>query len=362
MINLYDPIINKEDILSVLNVLNKKWLSGNTEINKEFEKKLSEFLQVKYVSTCSSGTTGLHLALLGLGVGKNDEVIVPSLSYIASANAVTYLGAKPKFIDVDKKTWQMDTSKLRSAITSKTKAIMPVHLYGGVPDLKNISDIAKEFNLKIIHDSAEALGSKYSGKSSLAFRDVSVLSFFPNKLITTGEGGAVVTNNKKVYDLIEKLKSQGLEGKREYYHSDIGFNYRMSAMSAALGLTQISRINDYLTKKKEINSIFKFELEKLGFKFQEFNYKITSSFWLNVAIVPEGSSRDKLKKYLIKNGIETRNVFVPIHLQPPYIKKMQNKNFKVSEYISKNGICFPSSPSLKFSEIKHIIKIIKNFY
>ena len=189
MIYLYDPDINSEDIKNVNRALNKKWLSGNSPIVKEFENKLADFLGVKYVSTCSSGTSGLHLALLELGIKAEDEVIMPSLSYIATANSVKYVGAKPVFVDVDYQTWQLDPYKIEAKINSKTKAIMPVHLYGGVPNLNEISKIAKKFNLKIIHDSAEALGSKFDSKYSTNFKDASVISFFPNKIMTTGEGG-----------------------------------------------------------------------------------------------------------------------------------------------------------------------------
>ena len=361
MIRLYDPEVTSKDISIVLKTLEKKWLSGNTPIIKEFEEKLANFLGVKYVSSCSSGTSALHLALLSLGLSPGDEVIMPSLSYIATANAVSYVGGKSVFVDVNANTWQVDVKQIENSITKKTKAIIPVHLYGGVPDLKSISSIAKKYNLKIVHDSAEALGSKFQKKFSTNFRDVSILSFFPNKVITTGEGGAVCTNNRSIYEKIEKLKSQGLKGKVEYLHSDIGYNYRMSSMSAALGVSQVDRITKYIKMKEKLFKNYQKELTPFGFRFQQFNLNTTPSYWLIACIVPEGKSRNALKSYLYEKNIETRNIFIPLHLQPPYKKSFNKNTFRNSTYISKNGICLPSSPNLSDKEFKKIIKSIKNY-
>ena len=360
MINLYDPEILDEDILSVTNALKEKYISGNSKAVKDFESSLSEYLGVNYVSSCSSGTAALHLALLSLNIGEGDEVIMPNLSYIATANAVKYVGGKPIFIDVNNSSWQIDVEKIEEKITEKTKAIMPVHLYGNIPDLDLIENIAEKYNLKIVHDAAEALGSKYKNVFSTNIKDVSILSFFPNKVITTGEGGAVCTNDKGVFNLVEKLKSQGLYGKREYFHSHIGYNYRMSGLSAALGITQIQRIENNIARKEVLYNKYKDELEKIGFEFQTIQKEVTSSFWLITTLVPTSCSRDNLKTSLFENGIETRNVFVPLHEQTPY--KIQNGNelFSHSIDISKRGICLPSSPNLSTKDFNFIIKTIKN--
>ena len=178
---------------------------------------------------------------MSLDIGVGDEVIMPSLSYIATANSVSYVGAKPVFVDVDSKTWQIDTNKIEEKITKKTKALMPVHLYGVVPDLEKINHLASKYNLKIIHDSAEAMGSKYKNKFSTNYKDISILSFFPINY-NNGEGGALCTNNKEIYTQAQKLKGQGLQGKKEYVHSVIGYNYRLNSMSAALGVPQIKEL------------------------------------------------------------------------------------------------------------------------
>lgn len=360
MINFYEPIISKEDILSVVKSLENKYLSGNTPVIKEFESAVSQVTGVKYVSSCSSGTAALHLSLLGLGIHKGDEVLIPSLSYIATANAVSYVGGTPIFVDIEKDSWQIDPYLIEKNITKRTKAIIPVHLYGGVPNLIEIEKIAKKYSLKIIHDTAEALGSKYNGKYATGYKDVSVLSFFPNKVITTGEGGAVCTNNKKIFDLVEKLKSQGLKGKREYVHSHIGYNYRMTSMSASLGLSQINRVDSYILKKRELYENYKKELQPLGFEFQKFNQQTESSFWLISTLLPNRFPKNKFKKYLFNNNIDSRNIFVPLHLQKPY-KRTNTDEFKNSIEISKRGLCLPSSPNLNINDFNYIIKTIKKF-
>ena len=360
MINLYDPEILDEDIHSVTNALKNKYISGNSKPVKDFENSLSNYLGVEYVSSCSSGTAALHLALLSLNIGEGDEVIMPDLSYIATANAVKYVGGEPIFIDIDELTWQIDVEKIENKITEKTKAIMPVHLYGNIPDLSSIENIAEKYNLKVIHDSAEALGSKYKNVFSTNIKDVSILSFFPNKIMTTGEGGAVCTNDKEIFNLVEKLKSQGLDGKREYFHSHIGYNYRMSALSAALGVTQIKRIENNIAKKQVLHNKYKEELEQIGFGFQLIQKEVTSSYWLITTLVPNLCSRDELKISLLKNGIETRNIFVPLHEQTPYKNSNIDEMYVNSTDISKRGICLPSSPNLSTEDFNYIIKTIKN--
>ena len=335
MINLYDPDINNTDINSVVKALNNKDLSGNTDSVRNFENAISKFLGVKYVSSCSSGTAALHLALLSLDIGVGDEVIMPSLSYIATANSVSYVGAKPVFVDVDSKTWQIHSNKIEEKITKKTKALMPVHLYGVVPDLEKINHLASKYNLKIIHDSAEAMGSKYKNKFSTNYKDISILSFFPNKIITTGEGGALCTNNKEIYTQAQKLKGQGLQGKKEYVHSVIGYNYRLNSMSAALGVPQIKRIKNNIAKKRDLYKKYKQHLEPLNFEFQGLTENSDSSYWLIALKVPNKISRNKFKRYLFENKIETRNVFVPLHHQAPYRNLHDGENFKNSNNISK---------------------------
>ena len=359
MIKLYEPKIYKEDINLVNKTLKEGWVSGNSPIVKDFENKIREFCGVKYCLATSSGTTGLHLALLGSGLKSGDEVLTPSLSYIATANAVKYFGGKPVFIDVNKNDFQIDTKKIEEKINNRTKAIIPVHLYGGVPNLKEIRKVAKKYKLKIIHDAAEALGSTYEEKQSVGFDDVGIISFFPNKVITTGEGGAILTNNKTIYEKCLKLRSQGLAKNGDYIHDVIGYNYRISALSAALGYNQVDKIFDHVNLKYEIFETYKNKLSEHNIQFQTFEKNVQSSYWLTVAVFPEKIKIKKLQEYLYKNQIETRRIFYPIHLQKPYFSKKSEK-FEISEELYDRGLCLPTYPGLKKKEIEYIVdKIIK---
>jgi len=360
MINFYEPIISNKDVKSVEKVIQKKMISGNNIIVSDFEEALAKFLDVKYVSVCSSGTSALHLALLALNLKQDDEVIMPSFSYIATSNSVKYVGAKPIYVDIDPETWQLDHNLIKSSITNKTKAIMPVHLYGGIPNIKEINQVAKEYNISLIHDAAESLGSKYLDKSSGALKDVSIFSFFPNKIITTGEGGMVSTNKKFIYEKVRKLRSQGLAGREEYVHDEIGYNYRMTALSAALGMSQLSEINNKLLIRKEQHEYYKEKLRDYVC-FQKNLKEVDSSNWLTVLKLKNYKERIGLKKHLNNLKIETRNSFYPLHKQPVE-KKIKKPQLSITEDISNKTLCIPSSPALKKNEVDFIIKSIKYFF
>ena len=232
---VYQPSIGKKEKQNVLECLESTWISSKGKFISQFENSFSEFIGVKHSVAVCNGTVALHVALLALGIGEGDEVIVPSFTYIASVNAIKYTAAKPVFIDSDFKTWQLDPTKIEENISGKTKAILVVHLYGQPCEMDTISAIAKKHNLFIIEDCAEAFGSLYNGKHVGTFGDISTFSFFGNKTITTGEGGMVVTNNSSLYEKSVHLKGQGLAKNREYYHDIIGYNYRMTNICAAIG-------------------------------------------------------------------------------------------------------------------------------
>ena len=360
MIKLYEPKLYKEDIELVNKTLNEGWISGNSPIVEKFENKLKNFCQTKYCTVTSSGTTALHLSLLSSGIKKGDEVIIPSLTYIATANAVNYIGAKPVFCDVNLDDFQIDASKIEKNITKKTKAILPVHLYGGVPDLNQIKNIGNKHNLKVIHDAAEALGSEFNKKHSVSYKDVGILSFFPNKIITTGEGGAILTNNKKIYELSRKLRAQGLKKGTDYTHDIVGYNYRITAMSAALGLNQIDKIKRHRKLKTKIFNNYKNSLAKFGVNFQETKENVLHSYWLTVCIFNNNIDVSKLQKYLYKNKIETRRVFLPLPMQKPYLSNKKN-TYRNALEIYQSGLCLPSYPGLEINDQDLIIEKIINF-
>ena len=358
MIYLYEPNINKNSKKRVQETLEKNWLSGNTPIVHEFESKFADFIGVKYALACSSGTTALHLANIVLDVTNDSEVIMPSMSYIASANSVKYQHAEPVFVDIDKSTWQLDTNLVESKITKKTKAIMPVHLYGGIPDLFKIEKIANKNNLSIIHDSAESLGARYNKKHAASFKDVAIHSFFPNKIITTGEGGMLLTNNNEIYEKAKLYSRQGLSGKEEYKHSVIGYNYRMTSLSAALGIEQIDEIEINVAKKLEILNYYKQKFKDYEIVFQESEENVESANWLVAVLLSEKVDIREVQKFLYKNNVETKRIFKPIHLQDPYKKASNQNEYENSNFLYNNGICLPSYPGLTKKQIDFISQLI----
>ena len=233
---VYRPLLNGNEKRYVNKCLDSTWISSKGEFISRFEKEFASFTNSKYAIAVPNGTIALHLALLTLGIGRGDEVLVPTLTYVASANAVTYTNAKPVFVDSLPGSWQPDPEDIRKKITKRTKAVMVAHLYGYPSNMKEILKIAKEHNLLVVEDCAEAFGSKLKNKHVGNWGDIASFSFFGNKTITTGEGGMVVTNNKKLFNLALRLKGQGLAKNREYWHDIVGYNYRMTNICAAIGL------------------------------------------------------------------------------------------------------------------------------
>lgn len=238
---VYQPSLGDKEKENVIECLNSTWISSKGKFIAQFENSFSKYIGVKHAVAVSNGTVALHLALLSLGIGEGDEVIVPSFTYIASVNAIKYTCAKPVFVDSDPITWQIDPEKIEEKITTKTKAIMTVHLYGHPCEMDKIKKIAAKHKLYIIEDCAEAFGSLYKGKHVGTIGDIYTFSFFGNKTITTGEDGIVVTNDPSLNEKVIHLKGQGLAKNREYYHDIIGYNYRMTNICAAIGCAQLER-------------------------------------------------------------------------------------------------------------------------
>jgi len=360
MIPLYKPLISKNEIKNVNACLKSSWISSKGIYIKKFEKKFSNFTKIKYSISVSNGTCAIHLALVALGVKKNDEVIVPSFTYVATVNPILYTGAKPIFADSNIKNFQLSLSEIKKKITKNTKAIICPHLYGNMTDMQELYKITKEKKIFLIEDCAEAIGSYYKNKHAGNFGDIATFSFYGNKTISTGEGGMVCTNNKNLARMIYKLKTQGLASeKKPYYHDIVGFNYRMTNICAAIGYSQMLSINKILRRKKKI-----FEKYESGFKnnkniliLKNSKY-VKSSYWLVVILIKKKIKREKLVNFLNKNNIDTRPTFFQVHKMPMYSKKLKLIN---GENLSANGICLPSFPQLKNTEIKYIIDKINYF-
>lgn len=358
---VYKPQLNGNEKKYVNECLDSTWISSKGKFINEFETLFAEYLGVKHAASVSNGTVALHVALLALGIGHGDEVIVPTFTYIASVNAITYTGATPVFVDSDLSHWQMSVDDVKKKINNKTKAILAVHLYGHPCDIDELKKIADENKLFLVEDTAEALGSEFEGKKVGTFGDIATFSFFGNKTITTGEGGMVVTNNKDLFEKSVHIKGQGLAKNAEYWHDIIGYNYRMTNICAAIGLAQLENINDVIIKKRKIAEWYKNELNRLPLVFHdELSEKFFSTFWMVSVLAENQETRDKLRKHLLQNGIETRPAFNPVHLMPMYLK--DDMHFPVAVDLGKRGINLPSYPALDYNDVKFICSIISDFY
>lgn len=356
-IPISEPSITEKDIEYVLNAVKSGWVSSVGEYITRFEQKFARYVGTKYALTTSNGTVALHLALVSLGIKEGDEVIVPDLTFIATANAVAYTGAKPVFADVDPETWCIDPDSIK--ITKKTRAIIPVHLYGHPADMDIIKEIAREYNLYVIEDAAEAHGAEYKGKKVGSLGTCGVFSFYGNKIITTGEGGMITTNDEKLYEKAKFLRDHAMSKDKRYWHTEIGYNYRLTNIQAALGLAQLERIEELIEKKRKIFNWYKNFLQDLdGIKLNPEKEWAKNVYWMVCLVMNKdfGISRDELMNKLKERGIDTRPFFYPISEMPMYNSGSVNP---VVYRISTKGINLPSGANLKEEEVKWICTNIK---
>lgn len=325
----------------------------------EFEERFANYVCAKKAISTQSGTAALHMALYELRIGKSDEVIVPALTFVATVNPVVYVGAAPCFVDVDIKTWNIDPAEIKKNITKKTRAIIPVHFYGNPCNMDEIMSIAKRHNLYVIEDATESLGAKYKDKFTGTYGDMGCFSFNGNKIITTGGGGMVVGNNIDRLDHIKFLVSQGRDERKGYYHPEIGFNYRMTNIEAALGLAQMEKLGNFLAKKRTFNKIYRQELKDIeNIRFQEEHQNATSSWWLTSVIIEKDIEIPDLQKRLKEKGIPTRRIFMPVTEFPPY-QKYKSADSKNSHYIYERGLCLPSSTLNSEDDIYYVCNTLK---
>ena len=360
------PLIEEDDIESVTRCLRSGWVSSLGEDVLNFERAFSSYQNAKYGVTTNSGTTALHLALASLGLKQNDEIIMPTFTMIATINAAEYLGLRVKLVDANKITWTMDLEDLARKITDKTKAIMGVHIYGHPENMIRVNEIAREKDLLVIEDSAEAHGAEINGKKVGTFSNVGSFSFYANKIITTGEGGMNITNDKDLAERMAWLRAHafGREGKH-FWHEELGYGYRMSALQAALGVSQVKKI-DKLVKKRRFNAKLYNELlsklsdeKKITLPAEEKWAK--NVYWMYSILVSE-KHRNNLMKYLEGKGIETRTFFYPIHKQPYYSQRYANESYPVADQLSNEGINLPSGNLLNEEEVVQVCSEIENYF
>lgn len=362
------PEITQQDIVSINNVL-KGLAEKNQESNliSQFETQIADFHQISNVVAVSSGTSALHLALIALGIGAGDKVIVPTLTFAATAFPLNYVGALPLFIDVDKKSWTIDIDLLEIYLKKCSKSELPkliiaVDLFGHTCDYDRLFELTDKFEIPVLIDAAEALGSKYKGRYTASLGVISILSFNFNKVITTTGGGALLTNNKLFAEKARKLANQARDNYHWYEHSEIGFNYRMSPILAALGISQLARITEIIGKRKEIGSKYTELLNGIrGITVSNDSQEEISNSWLTIASFDSKlypNARDIVRKALEKENIESRFIWKPLHMQPVYSNASTILS-GAAEKIFNEGLCLPSGTNLSNSEIERVCNIIK---
>jgi perosamine synthetase len=363
MIPIYSPYLSKEDKKNVKECLTSNWISSQGKFIKKFESEFAKLHNVKYAIATSSCTTALHLSLVALDIGYDDEVICTDLTFIAPVNMINLTGAKPVLIDIDKKTLAMSSDELEKRITKKTKAIIVVHPFGHAAQMDKIIQISKKYNLHVIEDVAEAVGGKFNGKLTGTFGDLSCYSFFANKVITTGEGGMILTKKKSLYNKIKVLRDHGMSLKKRYFHIYAGYNYRMTNMQAAIGYGQIKRFSKIINlRNQQIQRYQSLLPDTNNYYWRAFEKNVKSVHWLATLILTKASNRNKLIKYLSKNGVEARPMIYPVHMALPY-KNLRNNHYKsISKDISLRSIHLPSSLNLKLKEQKYIVQLIKEWF
>lgn len=357
---VYQPSMKGNELKYVTECIESTWISSKGKYVAAFEHSFADYLQAKFATSVCNGTVALHLALLTLGIGPEDEVIVPTFTYIASVNVILYVGATPVFVDSLPDTWQIDYKDVEKKITPKTKAVIAPHIYGHPCEMEALRLTCRKHNLFLVEDCAEAIGSKYNGKHLGTCSDISAYSFFGNKTITTGEGGMVVTNSEVLYERAKKLKNQGLSD-RQYWHDEVGYNFRMTNICAAIGLAQLEHIDQIIVDKIRVASAYRKAFENTVIEFHGEAPNSFNSYWMCSVLVPESSQRDELRNFLAEAGIETRPLFYPVHEMPIYTK-FATENFPVACNISYRGINLPSYPDLTNDEVGFIASKVKQFF
>lgn len=358
-IRVCEPSISKKEIIYVSKALKEKEISSIAKYVGMFERAFAKKVGTKYAVSVNSGGSALFLTLWALGIRKGDEVIVPDFTMIATANAVAQCGAKPVFVDcLD--NGNIDPKKIEKKITKRTKLIIPVHIYGHPCDMDEINSIARKHKLLVVEDAAESHGALYKGKMTGSFGKAGCFSFYANKIITTGEGGMITTNDKKLCQEVSKFKAYYFSDKRHFWHRKVAWNLRMGSLCAALGLAQLGRLEELVRKRRKNAEYYTNGLKELGdyLIFPSEKKNVRSVFWM-YGIIVKPNERDELMKYLEKNEVETRTYFFPMHWQPLYKEK---GDYAMADYLGKHGLYLPSSSDIPKKDQDRIIKLIKVFF
>jgi perosamine synthetase len=357
-----EPALVGHESEYVADCLATNWISSTGRYVSAFENAFAEYCGVAHAVACANGTVALHVALLAEEVGPGDEVIVPSLTYVATANCVRYCGATPVFVDSERSSWNLDPELLEELITERTKGIVAVHLYGHPADMDPILELARRRGLFVIEDAAEAHGARYRDRVVGSLGTTAIFSFYGNKIITTGEGGMVVTNDSAKAEQIRILKGQGQDPERRYWFPVVGYNYRLTNVAAAIGLAQLERIDWHIERRRENAAWYRDELQNLDWL--ELSPELPwaqNAYWMTCGLVsPDGPvSRDDLIAALAARGVETRPFFYPLHALPPYRESAAARAFPIADDLAARGLNFPSSALLTADDVMYIAQSIR---
>lgn len=361
------PSITQKEIDYVTDAVTNAWHGNANLYHDRFEKAFAEYLGVRYAVCLPSCTSAIHLSLLALGVGAGDEVVVPDATWIASAAPITYVGATPVFADIDRQTWCMSAETLAAAIGPRTKAVIVVNLYGNMPDLPALIDVARQHGLPVIEDAAEAAGAEYGGRKAGSFGDTGVFSFHGSKTLTTGEGGMLMTNDEAIHRRVLFLRDHGRSpSDKQFCNKEVAYKYKMSSMQAALGLAQLERIDELIDRKREIFGWYKEELE--GVEKITLNYELPgakNSYWMVTVVLDRtyGIEKETLQEQLSAEGIDCRPFFHPLSSIPAYAALPQSREARERNRVSYEtcpyGINLPSGLTLTRANVQYVCDKLK---
>jgi perosamine synthetase len=357
-IPVYRPSLGERERAYLIDAFDSGWISSKGAYVGRFERAFGEYVGTPHATSVCNGTVAIHLALTALGIGPGDEVIVPTFTYVASVNTIVQAGATPVFADSLAATWQVDPADVERRITPRTRAIMPVHLYGQACDMESLVRIARRHGLLIVEDCAEAFGTRIGGRHVGTFGDAATFSFFGNKTVTTGEGGMVLARDAELLRRMAFLKNQGVSATREYWHDEAAYNYRMTNLAAAIGLAQLERATELLGAKRTVAARYRDGLAGLPVALHREQPGTVHSYWMISLLVDEPARRDSLRRSLAQTGIETRPLFHPSHTLPMYASLAQGR-YPVAEDLAARGMNLPSWPELSEDAVGTICDVIR---
>jgi perosamine synthetase len=363
IIPVCEPTLGGREAEYLLDCVESNWISSAGKYIPQFEAKFAAECGCRYGVACLNGTIGLHLALATLDLQPGDEVILPTFTMIATINAVTYVGAKPVLVDSEPHTWNMDVDQIAQKITPRTKVILPVHTYGHPVDMDPLMELADKHGIFVLEDAAEAHGAEYKGRRTGGLGHAGVFSFYANKIITTGEGGMITTNDTQLAALAENLRDHAFSSERHFWHKYVGFNYRMTNLQAAIGLAQVEQMPQFIENRRQNAALYTRLLREIsGIITPPESPDVKNVFWMYSILVDDdkfGMTRDELRSFLAKHGVETRTFFIPMHLQPIYYEKFKGQSYPVSEMLCSRGLYLPSASSLGEHQIRYIVDMVQ---